>query len=54
MDYTPQTSICQTFIAQKPYINLLKFAGKIYRKPGKNIERFVIYSKNQRKGLMVL
>jgi hypothetical protein len=24
---------------------LLKFAGKIYRKPEKNIERFVIYLK---------
>jgi hypothetical protein len=26
---------------------LLKFVGKIYKKPGKNIERFVIYLKNQ-------
>jgi hypothetical protein len=33
---------------------LLKFVGKIYKKPGKNIERFVIYLKNQIKGLKVL
>jgi hypothetical protein len=26
---------------------LLKFVGKIYKKPAKNIERFVIYLKNQ-------
>jgi hypothetical protein len=53
-DYTPKTSYCQTFIDEKPYINLLKFVEKIYKKPAKNIERFVIYLKNQIKGLKVL
>jgi len=33
---------------------MLQNVQKIYKKPGKNIERFGIYLKNQEKGLKVL
>ena len=32
VEYTIQTSICQTFIAKKPYTNLLKMSNKLIKK----------------------